>query len=77
LPRKGARADRFQAGTFNRPAPPKLVVQQIGDQPYWSERVAELGIGATHVRMGEVAGQIRTDGAAVAAKLLVSLLSRL
>ncbi|TIU43758.1 MAG: glycosyltransferase family 1 protein [Mesorhizobium sp.] len=25
-----------------------MVVPQIGDQPYWAKRVAELGIGAAH-----------------------------
>ncbi|WP_296744536.1 glycosyltransferase [Mesorhizobium sp.] len=27
---------------------PQVVVPQIGDQPYWARRVAELGIGAAH-----------------------------
>jgi vancomycin aglycone glucosyltransferase len=27
---------------------PQVVVPQIADQPYWSERVADLGIGAAH-----------------------------
>ncbi|MDG4910609.1 glycosyltransferase [Mesorhizobium sp. WSM4898] len=31
-----------------RAGAPQLVVPQIGDQPYWARRVAELGIGATH-----------------------------
>jgi len=70
------------------------VVPQIGDQPYWAGRVAELGIGAAHdvqaptaeslsaalsaaltpqarARARAVAGTIRTDGATVAAKLLL------
>ncbi|MDX8480502.1 glycosyltransferase [Mesorhizobium sp. VK24D] len=31
-----------------RAAAPQVVVPQIGDQPYWARRVAELGIGAAH-----------------------------
>jgi vancomycin aglycone glucosyltransferase len=31
-----------------RAGTPQLVVPQIGDQPYWARRVAELGIGAAH-----------------------------
>ncbi|RRH86885.1 glycosyltransferase [Mesorhizobium tamadayense] len=31
-----------------RAGAPQVVVPQIGDQPYWARRVAELGIGATH-----------------------------
>ena len=27
---------------------PQLIVPQIGDQPYWAKRAAELGIGAAH-----------------------------
>jgi vancomycin aglycone glucosyltransferase len=27
---------------------PQVVLPQIADQPYWAERVAELGIGAAH-----------------------------
>jgi vancomycin aglycone glucosyltransferase len=73
---------------------PQLVVPQIGDQPYWAGRVADLGIGVahagplptveslsaalekaltpeTHARASAVAGTIRTDGATVAAKLLL------
>nr|WP_211228683.1 glycosyltransferase [Glycomyces tenuis] len=73
---------------------PQLVVPQIGDQPYWAGRVAELGIGAgcdgptpsfeslsaaletalspeTRDRAAAVADRVRTDGAAVAAKLLI------
>jgi vancomycin aglycone glucosyltransferase len=72
---------------------PQIVVPQAADQPYWAERVADLGIGAAHdgpiptieslstalktaltpdtaVRATAVAGAVRTDGAAVAARLL-------
>ncbi|MDX8517364.1 glycosyltransferase [Mesorhizobium dulcispinae] len=31
-----------------RAGAPQVVVPQIGDQPYWARRVAELGIGAAH-----------------------------
>ena len=31
-----------------RAGAPQLIVPQIGDQPYWAKRVAELGIGAAH-----------------------------
>ncbi|TJW58164.1 MAG: glycosyltransferase family 1 protein [Mesorhizobium sp.] len=31
-----------------RAGAPQVVVPQIGDQPYWAKRVAELGIGAAH-----------------------------
>ncbi len=80
--------------TAARSGAPQVVVPQIGDQPYWAGRVAELGIGAAHdgptptfeslsaalkgalipetgARATAVAGTIRTDGAAVAAKLLL------
>ncbi|TIW03734.1 MAG: glycosyltransferase family 1 protein, partial [Mesorhizobium sp.] len=78
---------------------PQLIVPQIGDQPYWAKRVAELGIGAahdgpmptveslsaalevtlapeTHARAAVVAGNIRADGAEVAARLLIELLGQ-
>lgn len=78
-----------------RAAVPQVVVPQIGDQPYWASRVAELGIGVAHAgptptveslsaaiekalspemraRASTVAGTIRTDGATVAAKLVLS-----
>ena len=71
------------------------MLPQIGDQPYWASRVAELGIGVAHAgpiptveslsaaiekalspemraRASTVAGTIRTDGATVAAKLVLS-----
>ena len=80
--------------TAARAGAPQVVVPQIGDQPYWAGRVADLGIGAAHdgptptfeslsaalrtaltpetrARATAVAGTIRTDGAAVAAKLLL------
>ena len=31
-----------------RAGAPQLIVPQIGDQPYWADRVAELGIGVAH-----------------------------
>ena len=31
-----------------RAGAPQLIVPQIGDQPYWARRVAELGIGVAH-----------------------------
>jgi vancomycin aglycone glucosyltransferase len=34
--------------TAARAGAPQVVVPQIGDQPYWAGRVAELGIGAAH-----------------------------
>ena len=85
--------------TAARAGAPQVVVPQIGDQPYWAGRVAELGIGAAHdgptptfeslsaalrtalapetrARATAVAGTIRTDGATVAAKLLLDAVSR-
>ncbi|MCT9078851.1 glycosyltransferase [Streptomyces fulvoviolaceus] len=78
---------------------PQVVVPQLVDQPYWADRVAELGIGAAHdgptptfeslstalkvaltpetsARARAVAATIRTDGATVAAQLLLDELSR-
>ena len=34
--------------TAARAGAPQVVVAQIGDQPYWAGRVAELGIGTAH-----------------------------
>ncbi|WP_152365742.1 glycosyltransferase [Microlunatus speluncae] len=34
--------------TTARAGAPQVVVAQIGDQPYWARRVAELGIGVAH-----------------------------
>jgi vancomycin aglycone glucosyltransferase len=34
--------------TAARAGAPQVVVPQLGDQPYWAGRVAELGIGAAH-----------------------------
>ncbi|MEU9289548.1 glycosyltransferase [Streptomyces sp. NPDC048275] len=85
--------------TAARAGAPQVVVPQIVDQPYWADRVAELGIGAAHdgptptfeslsaalktaltpetrARARAVADAIRTDGAAVAAKLLLDAVSR-
>jgi vancomycin aglycone glucosyltransferase len=85
--------------TAARAGTSQVVVPQIGDQPYWAGRVAELGIGAAHdgptpmfdslsaalrtavahdtrARARAMAGMVRTDGAAVAAKLMLNELSR-
>lgn len=85
--------------TATRAGAPQVVLPQLGDQPYWAGRVAELGIGAAHdgptptteylsaalrtalapetrARANAVAGSIRTDGAMVAAKLLLGAISR-
>lgn len=84
--------------TATRAGAPQVVVPQMGDQPYWAGRVAELGIGVAHdgptpsteslsaaletaltsetrARAEAVAGAIRTDGAMVAAKLLLAEVS--
>jgi vancomycin aglycone glucosyltransferase len=75
------------------------VVPQWADQPYFADRVADLGIGAAHdvtaptteslsaalstaltpetrARATAVADRIRTDGATVAATLLIDGVSR-
>ncbi|HVQ94184.1 MAG TPA: glycosyltransferase [Mycobacteriales bacterium] len=80
--------------TATRAGAPQVVVPQMGDQPYWAGRVADLGIGTAHdgptptteslsaaltatmtpetrARATAVAGTIRTDGATVAAELLL------
>jgi vancomycin aglycone glucosyltransferase len=85
--------------TAARAGAPQVVVPQIGDQPYWGDRVADLGIGAAHegptptteslstalntaltaetrARATAVAGAIRTDGATVAATLLLDAVSQ-
>ncbi|MFD5029550.1 glycosyltransferase [Streptomyces sp. NPDC058405] len=85
--------------TAARAGAPQVVVPQAGDQLYWADRVADLGIGAAHdgptptteslsaalrttltpetrARATAVAGTIRTDGAAVAAKLLLDAVNR-
>jgi vancomycin aglycone glucosyltransferase len=82
------------ATTATRAGAPQVVVPQIGDQPSWAARVAELGIGVAHggptptvdslsaalttalasrtrTRARAVAGTIRTNGASVAARLLL------
>jgi vancomycin aglycone glucosyltransferase len=85
--------------TATRAGAPQVVVPQMGDQPYWAGRVADLGIGTAHdgptptieslsaalrtaltpetrARASAVAGTIGTDGATVAAKLLLDAVSR-
>jgi vancomycin aglycone glucosyltransferase len=85
--------------TAARAGAPQVVVPQMGDQPYFAGRVAELGVGAAHdgptptteslsagletalapetrARATAVAGTIRTDGAAVATRLLVDAVGR-
>ncbi|MCP3805093.1 glycosyltransferase [Allokutzneria sp. A3M-2-11 16] len=80
--------------TAARAGAPQVVVPQIGDQPDWAARVAELGIGVAHDgptptveslsaalataltphtrgHSIAVASTIRSDGAVVAAKLLI------
>ncbi|MEV5827613.1 glycosyltransferase [Spirillospora sp. NPDC052242] len=82
-----------------RAGAPQVVVPQMGDQPYWAGRVAELGVGAAHLgpvptreslsaalatalkpetraRAKALAGRIRTDGARVAARLLLDAADR-
>lgn len=84
--------------TAARAGAPQVVVPQLADQPYWADRVADLGIGAAHdgptptteslsaalsaalspetrARATAIAGTIRTDGAMVAAKLLLDELN--
>ena len=85
--------------TAARAGTPQVVIPQLGDQPYWADRVADLGIGAAHhgpdptteslsqalktaltpevrTRAAAVAGLIRTDGATMAATLLIDAISR-
>jgi vancomycin aglycone glucosyltransferase len=97
FPRVAAVVHHGGAGTTTtaaRAGAPQVVVPQMADQPYFAERVAELGIGSAHdgptptteslsaalataltpqtrARAADVAGTIRPDGAAVAAKLLL------
>jgi vancomycin aglycone glucosyltransferase len=96
FPRVAAVIHHGGAGTTTtaaRAGAPHVIVPQIGDQPWWAERVAELGLGAAHAsavsveslvaaldvalapqtraRAAVMARMIRTDGAAVAAKLLL------
>ncbi|MEU6237241.1 glycosyltransferase [Kitasatospora sp. NPDC047058] len=99
FPRVAAVVHHGGAGTTTTAAlagAPQVVVPQMADQPYWADRVAELGIGAAHdgptptfeslsaalatalapgtrERAAAVAGTIRTDGSAAAAKLLLGL----
>jgi vancomycin aglycone glucosyltransferase len=76
-----------------------VVIPQIATQPYWADRVADLGIGVAHdgptptteslsaalrtaltpetrARATAVAGTISTDGATVAATLLLDAVRR-
>jgi len=102
FPRVAAVVHHGGAGTTTaaaRAGVPQVVVPQIGDQPYWAQRVAELGIGVAHegavysceslstalraalsptmqARARLTASSIRTDGAAVAAKAIVDLITR-
>jgi vancomycin aglycone glucosyltransferase len=85
--------------TAARAGAPQVVVPQGADQPYWADRVDDLGIGAAHdgpapttetlsaalqvalapetrARATAVAGTVHTDGAAVAARLLLEAISR-
>ncbi|MFE3165800.1 glycosyltransferase [Streptomyces sp. NPDC059224] len=97
FPRVAAVVHHGGAGTTtaaSRFGTPQVVVPQIGDQPSWAARVAELGIGVAHqgpaatvesltaalatalapqtrTRAREEAATMRTDGASVAAKLLL------
>ncbi|SHF92332.1 glycosyltransferase [Streptoalloteichus hindustanus] len=97
FPRVAAVVHHGGAGTTTtaaRAGVPQVVVPQLVDQPFWADRVAELGIGVAHdgptptteslsaalrtaltpetsARATAVAGTIRTDGAAVAAELLI------
>ena len=51
FPRVAAVIHHGGAGTTTaaaRAGAPQVVVPQIGDQPWWAERVAELGLGAAH-----------------------------
>ncbi|KUN26120.1 glycosyl transferase [Streptomyces antibioticus] len=80
--------------TAARAGAPQVVVAQMADQPYWADRIAELGVGAAHdgptptyasltaaltvalapetrERARSLAAEVRTDGATVAAKLLL------
>jgi vancomycin aglycone glucosyltransferase len=102
FPRLAAVVHHGGAGTTTtaaRAGAPQVVVPQIADQPYWADRVAALGIGATHdgstptpeslsealqtalapqtrARASAIAGMIRTDGASVAAHLLLDLIDK-
>ncbi|HEY0228631.1 MAG TPA: glycosyltransferase, partial [Mycobacterium sp.] len=85
--------------TAARAGAPQVVIPQVGDQPYWARRVAELGIGTAHngptvtseslsaalkkalapetrTMSTAVAGTIRTDGAKVAARLLMDTINQ-
>jgi vancomycin aglycone glucosyltransferase len=87
FPRLAAVVHHGGAGTTTtaaRAGVPQVILPQMADQPYFARRVAELGIGVTYdgslaaltpairARAAAVAPTIRTDGAMVAAKLLVA-----
>jgi vancomycin aglycone glucosyltransferase len=102
FPRVAAVVHHGGAGTTMtaaRAGAPQVVIPQMADQPYWAERVVDLGIGAAHkgptatpaslsdalrtalapetrARAIAVAALIRSDGATVAAKLLLEAVSR-
>ncbi|WAL69702.1 glycosyltransferase [Amycolatopsis cynarae] len=85
--------------TAARAGAPQVIVPQVADQPYWADRVTELGIGTGHhgptptagslsaaletalapetgARAAAVAETVRTDGAELAAKLLLDMIGR-
>ncbi|RSM42871.1 glycosyl transferase [Actinoplanes sp. ATCC 53533] len=100
--RVAAAVHHGSAGTTTvatRAGSPQIVIARDTDQPYFAERVAELGVGVAHdgpeptfdslsaalatalapevrARAAEVAGMIRDDGAAVAARQLLDAVSR-
>ncbi|MEU5693895.1 glycosyltransferase [Actinosynnema sp. NPDC020468] len=102
FPRVAAVVHHGGAGTTTtaaRAGVPQVVVPQAADQPYWANRVADLGIGVAHdgpvptagsltaalttalapdtrVRAAAVATGVRSDGASVAARLLLDLAGR-
>ncbi|UQX01939.1 glycosyltransferase [Streptomyces sp. RerS4] len=102
FPRMAAVVHHGSAGTTTtaaRAGAPQVVVPQGADQPYWAERVVDLGIGAAHEgaaptvaslsaalkvalapetreRASAVAAAVRTDGAEVAARLVLEAIGR-
>jgi len=71
FPRMAAVVHHGGAGTTTavaRSGAPQVVVPQIGDQPYWAGRVADLGIGVAHA--GPVA-TVESLAAALAGALKV------
>jgi len=82
-----------------RTGAPQVVIPQHYDQPYWAQRVQQLGVGTAHAtptqsvvsltaalertlhpvvatRARAVAGETRGDGARIAARALLTLVSR-